>query len=325
MKFILYNTPDISWEEKLTDLKKEFPDVEFINQEDSTEYDIKTAHAFVGIMPLKHFQNAGELKIIFVHFTGPNMLPFEDMRNRGVRLSNTHGNARFVAERAIAMTLTFLGKIIEYHTDLKNNKWHGIWAEHGLQDTWDTLWEKRCAVIGTGEIGKWIARYLKTFNCHVTGFKKRELNFLPEYFDEITFELTEALEKSEIVFITLPLTKETEGMFSREILSGMQGKFLVNVGRGSIVDEEGLYDALKSGIIRGAAIDVWYSYPERGKGSGMPSRYPFHELENVILSPHVAGYVQEAILVNIEQTTENIRTYLKTGSPRFELNLELMY
>jgi phosphoglycerate dehydrogenase-like enzyme len=146
-----------------------------------------------------------------------------------------------------------------------------------------------------------------------------------EYFDEIIFDLINALEKGEIVYITLPLTPQTRGMFDKNILDQMQDKFLVNVGRGEVIEEAALYHALKNGILKGAGIDVWYTYPERGKGVGNPSKYPIQEFPNVVLSPHIAGLAYQAVLLNFEQTFENIRSYLKTGDPLFEVDLNLMY
>ena len=306
-------------------MRNEFPDTEFILQEKSTEKDLEEAHALIGMIPLDHIRLAKQLKMIFVSFTGPNMFPLDELKKKGIRLSNTHGNARYVAERGIAMAMALCGKIVEYHEDLKNARWHGIWGKGGLEDTWDSIQGKGCAVIGTGEIGRWIARFLKTFDCHVTGFKKRPVSGRVEHFDKIAFDLDEALKNSEIVFITLPLTRETEGMFDSRILTGMRDRLLINVGRGGVIDEEALYHALRDGILKGAGIDVWYTYPERGTGAGYPSRFPFHELSNVILSPHVGGFVLPATMLNLEQTIENIRSYLKTGRPRYEIDLDVMY
>jgi len=325
MKFVFYTDPKLDWKEKVDQLSEEFPEVEFILPENRTDKDIEEAHAAVGMVPPDHMNRANQLQMIFVSFTGPNMFPLEEFRERGIRLSNTHGNARYVAERAISLALAFYGRILTYHEDLREARWHGIWGKGGLQDTWESIQGKRCAVIGTGEIGRWIARFLKFFGCYVTGFKKSAVKGEIRDFDEIFLELEKALEMSEIVFVTLPLTHETEGMFNAGILSGMKGKFIVNVGRGGVIEEEAFYCALKNGILKGAGIDVWYTYPERGTGWGYPSKYPFHDLPNVILSPHVGGFVTPAAKLNLDQTIENIRSYLKTGRPRFEIDLDRKY
>ena len=326
MKILFFQSPTTNWENEVEILKKEFPGVKFIPQKDIKEDDIREAKAFVGLTSSDNIEKAANLDIIFLNFTGSDRIPFDLMGERGVRISNTHGNARFVAERALAMTMAFYGKIIPFHYDLKKGKWHGVWGGKGESDSWDSLFEKNCAIIGTGEIGKWIARYLKLFNCNITGFKKKSFSGKLENFDRLTTDLKEALADNEIIFVTLPLTNDTRGMFTPEILSKMNNKFIINVGRGEVIDEEGLYDSLKNGTLKGAALDVWYSYPDWDNYKAKnPSRFPFSELENVLLSPHVGGSVPDALKVNLSQTVDNIRAYLKSEDPDFEVNISEQY
>ena len=326
MKIVFRTKLNRFWLEGIEALRREFPDVAFITDEKAIDREIEHADALVaGEITISLIEGASNLKIIFVPYAGVDALPLKYIKEMGLRISSVHVNAPFVAERAVAMALSFYGRIISYHEDLKNFRWHGYWAKGTVDDTWDSIQGRGCAIIGTGEIGRHIAKYLKVFDCRVIGFKKRPISGTLEYFDEITLDLDEALEKSELVFITLPLTEETNGLFSAEILAGMKGKFLVNVGRGKIVDEEGLYKALKGGILKGAAIDTWYNYPAKGEDTASPSRYPIHELPNVILSPHLAGFTPQAALWNVEQTIESIRSYITTGRAITEVDPELMY
>jgi phosphoglycerate dehydrogenase-like enzyme len=96
------------------------------------------------------------------------------------------------------------------------------------------------------------------------------------------------------------------------------------VGRGEVIDEEGLFNSLKNGILKGAALDVWFSYPDFGD-ERYPSKYPFHELGNVLFSPHVGGSIEKASKINLEQTVENLRAYIKTGNPVFEVDISKKY
>jgi phosphoglycerate dehydrogenase-like enzyme len=107
------------------------------------------------------------------------------------------------------------------------------------------------------------------------------------------------------------------------MLSGMKGKFLVNVGRGSIVDEEGLYLALRDGVLKGAALDPWYLYP--GDSRGAPSRFPIHRLGNVVLSPHVGGFTRGATVKAVKSTIANLESWLATGECANEVDLAEMY
>jgi phosphoglycerate dehydrogenase-like enzyme len=83
--------------------------------------------------------------------------------------------------------------------------------------------------------------------------------------------------------------------------------FLINMTRGRVVDEQALYDALRERRIGGAAIDVWYQYPADPAEQKLPSRFPFQELDNVILSPHIAGWTRETIAGRVADIAENIR------------------
>ena len=326
MKVLFHMKVGRSWQESLKTLRSQFSAVDFITEEKGIDRNIEEAEAIVGgEVPLEVIERAKHLKIIFVPYTGINALPLDAITKRGIRIANVHANARYVAERAVAMTLSFYGKIIDYHLDLKQGKWHGYWAKGTVSDTWHSIQGRRAAVIGVGAIGTYLARFLKMFDCRVIGFKKRPVHKIPEYLDEITLDLDYAIQQSEMVFITLPLTRETRGLFSKNILSGMSGKFLVNVGRGEIVDEEGLYEALKKGILKGAGIDVWYTYPEKGIALGNPSRFPIHDLPNVILSPHLAGFTPDSAKMNIVQTVENIRSYIETGRAKSEVHTHDLY
>lgn len=326
MKIVFYTRLNRLWLERIEELKREFSHAEFVTEQGQVRREIEGAHALVGgFIPSDSIRLAQRARIIFVPFAGIDALPLEDIRARGIRVSNAHGNAPYVAERAVAMALAFYGRIIAFHNDLRIAKWHGFTVNRGVSDSWDSLQGKPCAMLGTGEIGRSIAMLVKAFHCTTIGFKKHQENRRPEYFDEITFSLSEALERAELIFISLPLTNETKGMMSATILASLKGKVLINVGRGEIVDEEGLYRSLKAGILKGAGIDVWYRYPREEDAEVHPSRFPIHELPNVVLSPHVAGFTPQAAELNIEQTIENIRSYLRTGSPLFEANPELMY
>jgi len=105
----------------------------------------------------------------------------------------------------------------------------------------------------------------------------------------------------------------------------MRGAFLVNVGRGEVVDEAALYEALRDGVLSGAGIDVWYTYPQGGSTLGAPSRFPIHTLPNVVLSPHVAGSTYEAVDLNARQTLDNVERWIRTGDAAHRVDLSAAY
>jgi len=313
------------WKSALESLRDEFPEHRWLEglTPESTELPLLDI-VIAGRLPVDVFFKTERLKAIFQPFTGINHLPLELLLAKGVEVHNVHSNAFDVAERALALTLAFYGRIIEYHNDLKNEIWHGFWVNGGAKDNTDSLYGKECAILGTGAIGKELALLLKAFHCKVYGWRRSNSQAIPAPFDAIMATKQEAIEAAEIVYVALPGTKETENLITKEILMGMSGKFLVNMGRGSIINEEGLYIALSQGILKGAAIDTWYTYPESGT-RGTPSRYPIHLLQNVILSPHVGGSTNQANKRSIEDTLQNIRAYLKTGQGLWRADLQKMY
>ena len=105
----------------------------------------------------------------------------------------------------------------------------------------------------------------------------------------------------------------------------MKDKYLINVSRGELIEEESLYHSLKEGLLAGAGLDVWFQYPKKRNEVHMPSRFPFHELDNVVMSPHVACFCEEGHQQMIQETFQNIEHWLKTGKPLYQANAHLEY
>lgn len=304
-----------AWKEEVERLRAEFTDVEFVESREGTDGGDAVADADVivgGKLTRDVLENAASLRLIIVPFAGISHLPLDIIVERNIRVANCHGNAQYVAERTVGMILAFYGKIIEYHNDLRENRWHGFWVGQGLDDTWESLDGKTAAILGAGHIGHYLARFLHAFDVRVVGFKRRQVDSLPEHYDAMYYDLDEAIEAAEIIIIALPATSATNGLFDARRLAGMQGKLLVNIGRGSIVEEKALYDALEAGTLRGACIDTWYRYPDGGT-HGAPSAYPVQDLSNVVLSPHAAGFTWQSVRNNRDEAVENLVRYLKGG------------
>ncbi len=318
--------PGSSWTARLESLASAFPEDEIIVDPEASRASLPRLDAILALrLDPDDYEAASSLKAVFVPFTGLNHLPTDLFLERGVRAFNVHGNAESVAQCAMAMTLAFYGRTVEYHNDLRETKWHGFWVGKGVEDEWSSIARRSCAIFGVGAIGRAIARILKAFDCGVAGYRRRSELPSPPFFDRMESDLGAAVDGAELLFVALPLTPATKGLFTRELLLSARGKFLVNVGRGPVVDEEGLYLALRDGILKGAAIDTWYSYPRAGETKGRPSRFPIHELPNVILSPHVGGSTREASALAVDQTLDNIARWLSGESCANEADLRELY
>ena len=147
-------------------------------------------------------------------------------------------------------------------------------------------------VVGLGAIGREVARLAEAFGMSVLTVRRSE------------GDLDELLPRADSIVVTLPLTDETRGLITRERIASMRpGATFVNVGRGAVVDEEALVDALRSGHLRGAALDVFAEEP-------LPPESPLWELDNVILSPHTAALSIHENERIVELFAENLRRYL---------------
>jgi phosphoglycerate dehydrogenase-like enzyme len=318
--------PSTAWADALGLLAREHPGHRVLIDRESTYKYLSELDAVVASnLSEENLRRAGALKALFVPFVGVDHLPVQALRERGVSVYNAHGNAESVAQCAVAMTLAFYGRTVEYHNDLRHLLWHGFWVGGGDEDLWSSIWGRSCAVFGTGAIGCCIARILKAFDCTVVGYRRHPEKGVPPAFDRIETDVQAAVDSSELLFITLPKTPETTNLFSKDILMSAHGKFLVNVGRGAVVDEEGLYLALKNGVLKGAALDTWYRYPAKGERACAPSGFPIHELPNVILSPHVGGSTHEAQAILIRQTCSNVSRFLRGDRCENEVDLEALY
>ena len=203
---------------------------------------------------------------------------------------------------------------------LRREKSEKIWR----QGTTGTLERKTLCVVGMGSIGRAIAERARPFGMRVVGVKRtvREDDEAWQYADELyaTADLHTALGEADYVVVTLPGTPETRRLIDAEAIAAMRrGAYFANVGRGSVVDEAALVEALQSGHLSGAALDVFEVEP-------LPEESPLWELDNVIVSAHTTDVVPD--LINSAQTDlfcENLRRYLTGQDLLNVLDKRLLY
>lgn len=188
----------------------------------------------------------------------------------------------------------------------------------------ETLHGKNLCIVGMGNIGRAVAVRARPFGMRVSGVKRtvRDGDRAWDYADELceTRDLHAALREADYVVVTLPNTSETYRLLDAEAIQAMKpGAYFVNVGRGKVVDEGALVEALGSGHLSGAALDVFEEEP-------LPEESPLWSLENVIVSPHSTDNVPR--LTNELQSElflDNLRRYLD-GEPLVnELDKKLLY
>jgi phosphoglycerate dehydrogenase-like enzyme len=175
---------------------------------------------------------------------------------------------------------------------------------------------KTVGSIGYGHIGRAIARRAKAFGMRVMALARtrRDLDPPPDWLGEPA-QLPALLEASDFVVVACPLNDTTRSMIGPAEFARMRPEaVLINVARGPIVDEDALYQALLTRTIRGAVLDTWYRYPGPGDPDAPPSRHPFHELDNVVMTPHCSGWTEGLMERRFAVIADNIER-LRDGRP----------
>ncbi|ADU29155.1 D-2-hydroxyacid dehydrogenase [Evansella cellulosilytica] len=223
------------------------------------------------------FTENSKLKWLQTWSAGVNKIPLEEMKNRNMLVTSANGvHAYPISETIFALMLGLTRQIHHYVRNQQEKKWHH--ANLKLE-----IHEKTIGIIGVGAIGKETAKIAKAFGMKVLGV--RNSGQKTEYVDHMYTpnELNNMLPQCDYVVVTLPLTKETEGMFGKEQFSHMKNSaFFINIGRGDIVVENELIAALRNDEIAGAGLDVFQKEP-------LESTSPLWAMENVIVTPHTSG------------------------------------
>jgi len=187
------------------------------------------------------------------------------------------------------------------------------------QRTWERwpgklLYQKKVGILGLGMIGEEIARKCKAFGMTVFGIARtKKKTDAVDYFYGPE-ELIRVLQEVDFFIIVVPFTPQTEKMVGAKALAAMKPTaFLINIGRGQVVDEEALIEALNSGKIAGAAIDTFQNEP-------LPQNHPFWGMKNVIITPHVGGMSDTYVKQALPTIEENLRRFLK-GERQTLINL----
>jgi len=200
---------------------------------------------------------------------------------------NLHHNAGPAAELAMALLLAAAKRIVPLDRRLRAGDWRPRYEGHPAL----LLEGKRALVLGYGAIGRRVARMLGAFGMEVHALRRRGDGRDGGISLHGQDALRDLLPHSQVIALALPLTERTSGMIGEaELGLPPAGSVLVHLAPAQIVDERALSDALESGRLGAAGLDVWYRYPgEEERADTTPSELPFQDLENVVMSPHRGG------------------------------------
>lgn len=237
-----------------------------------------------------------------------------------IAIHNIHHNATNTAEMAVTLMMTAMKRIIPIDKDLRKGDWRRRYADEPILSA-----KNRTAVIvGYGAIGQHIAKICTAMEMDIipisrTGDSEKKIHPITE--------LANLLPKTQVVFLALPLTDETRGLLGANELSLLpDDSVLINIARGEIIEQEALYNELKSGRIRGG-LDVWYNYPpdEESREHTMPSDFPFESLDNVVMTPHLGGHSTTNNDFRAEKLAELVNAYIDGREIPNKISLERGY
>jgi phosphoglycerate dehydrogenase-like enzyme len=254
------------------------------------------------------FKPNSKLKWLQSWSAGVNSMPLEMLESRNILLTSANGvHAYPISETIFALMLGLTRKLHTYVKSQQSKTWHH--ANMGLE-----LHEKTIGIIGVGAIGKETAKIAKAFGMQTIGV--RHSGKPEENIDEMytVNQLNLLLPKCDYVVVTLPLTRETHHLFGENQFKQMkESAFFINIGRGEIVVEQELVNALNEGIIAGAGLDVFETEP-------LMEESPLWEIDNVIITPHTSGstvYYNKRLIENI--LIPNLKQYLSDKTPSINL------
>lgn len=210
-------------------------------------------------------------------------------KTHNITLCNSHAHTHFTAQHAVGMLLSLSNRLMLHHNFMKA----GVWRMGEKEGASLPLKYRKTGLLGYGPINRFVHRFLEGFDTEIHILKNtltEEQKAHPHFYTQN--QLHDFLDAVDNLIIAVPLTKKTAGMIGKKELNllGTSG-ILINVARGKVVKEKALYKALKKQKILGAGSDVWYDYSPTpdNEGRKYPYDYPFHKLENVLLSPHRGG------------------------------------
>lgn len=237
--------------------------------------------------------------------------------NNAITVHNIHHNHRAVAEYSLALVLALMRRIVQGHGVMLKGTWVPAMRNQGIPDT-DSLFDRRVVILGHGNIGRSLARRLRGFE--VRSIRGTRISISERYVDDLDVEVfpsshTAALmSECDVLFVCLPGVESTKDLLGeRELAQLPPNAVIVNVGRGVAINQEALFAALKAKRIAGAALDVWYNYPTAQVQELAYADCPFHELDNVVLSPHVASKTAEAEAQRVVELAKLLNDAAESG------------
>jgi len=291
-------------------------EIEFYTKDQVTKEIVHSANIIIGACKADFLKGSKNLEFLQVSSAGVNEYIADGVLAPGVKLCNATGAYGLAISEHMLGSLLMLQKKLHLYRDNQNkNLWKDMGNVVGIEGS-------TVLVLGMGDIGGDFARKVKALGAYVIGVRRVHSD-KPDYVDEmhLTEDIDELLPRADVVAMSLPSTPATYRILSRERIAKMKdGAFVLNVGRGNAIDTDALCDAVESGKLGGAAVDVTDPEP-------LPADHRMWNIENIFITPHVSGFfhLQATHDRIIEIAADNLERYLRGDKLRNVIDFESGY
>jgi len=271
----------------------------------------------------KYISSSKNLKLLQIPFAGvewlkPDLLPKELM------VANAAGHEVAMAEYITGAILALSLELVSTNNNFKQGSWEKTGTLSDPDSMHDEIYGKSVGILGYGQIGVETAKRVKSLGMTTYGINRNAKKETPENLDwhGSIDELDFILSNSDFLVLACDLNQSTHNIINKKTLSKMKkNSFLINVARGDICNEEDLYRCLENKNIAGAAIDTWWIYPNRPKKGFLPEKkprpsdFPFHDLNNVIMTPHNSAHTIDSDVRRSKSILKNLQDFKKGKKP----------
>lgn len=288
-------------------------ETEVVDEHDDRAFSqaLKNADAIIS-MDWRWQHAAPQLKLLQLPGAGTDGIEFAKLPV-ATSVCNVFGHDISIAEYVLASMLEMTIGLSKMNQALRQNRWTGSYLcgpRHG------ELFGQTVGIIGYGHIGREVARRARAFGMTVIACTRT-----PKVNDEFAAridamdQLDRLLAEADFIVVAAPLTDATQDLINAAAFAKMKTTaVIINVARGAIINEDALFHALKNRQIGGAVIDTWYNYPRQGNDHAPPARRPFHELDNVLMTPHASGWTENLKVRRCASMAENLNRLIRGES-----------
>ncbi len=241
----------------------------------------------------------------------------------GITVCNAFGHETAIAEYLVMTMLALHHRLFEISGEFRDRaSWRTSWVEGGPPH--GEVRGSTLGIVGYGRVGREVARRAAAFDCRILAANRTPRpagNGVERVYP--LADLDRMLPECDTIALCTALAAETTGLIGADRLALVKPTaYLINIARGQVVDEEALFAALRDRRIAGAALDVWWQYPNAAEPNRRGSHLPFHELSNVIVTPHNSGWTTGMVRRRWDEVAENLNRFAR-GEPLINIVTEL--